>query len=87
MMEYGHMDILIWALASIGLDIVKWDQGTIIGNHAGTGFCINLLGIFIYVNIFNVFFLVKTIMKINMKQGEEIPNSFKYQACIAGHQN
>jgi hypothetical protein len=23
MREYGHMDILIWALASIGLDIVN----------------------------------------------------------------
>jgi hypothetical protein len=45
------------------------------------------LGIFIYVNICNAFFLVKTIMKINMKQGEEKPNSFKYQACIGGHQN
>jgi hypothetical protein len=65
----------------------KWDQGTIMGIHAGTGFCINLLGIFIYVNIFNAFFLVKTIMKINMKQQEEILNSFKYQACVGGHQN
>jgi hypothetical protein len=87
MREYGHMDILLWALASIGLDIVKWDQGTIIGKHTGTGFCINLLGVFIYVNFFNAFFLVKTIMKINMKQREEIPNSFKYQACVGGHQN
>jgi hypothetical protein len=69
MKEYGHVDVLIWALASIGLDLVKWDQGTIIGKHAGIGFCINLLGIFIYVNIFNAFFLVKTIMKINMKPG------------------
>ncbi len=22
-----------------------------------------------------------------MKQGEEIPHSFKYQACVGGHQN
>jgi hypothetical protein len=57
------------------------------GIHAGTGFCINLLDIFIYVNIFNAFFLVKTIMKINMKQPEEILNSFKCQACVGGHQN
>ncbi len=81
------MDILIWALASIRMDIVKWDQGTIIGKHTGTGFCINLLGIFIYINAFNAFFLLKIIMKINMKQGEEIPNSFKYQACVESHQN
>ncbi len=81
------MDILIWALALIGLDIVKWDQETIIGKHTGPEFCINLLGIFIYVNFFTAFFLVKTVMKINMKQGEEIPNSFKYQACVGGHQN
>ncbi len=81
------MDILIWASASIGLGIVKWDQGTIMGIHAGIGFCINLLGIFIYVNIFNAFFLAKTIMKINMKQREEILNSFKYRACVGGHQN
>jgi hypothetical protein len=87
MRDYGHTDILIWALASIGVDVVKWDQGTIIGKHTGIGFCINLLGIFIYVNIFNAFFLVKTIMKINMKQWEEIPNSFKYQACVGCHQN
>ncbi len=73
---------VIRALASIQLDIVKWDQGTIIGKHTGTGFCINLLGIFIYA-----FFFLKTIMKINMKQGEEIPNSFKYQACAESHQN
>jgi hypothetical protein len=61
MREYGHMDILIWALASIGLDIVKWDQGTIIGKHTSIRSCMNFLGIFIYVNIFNAFFLVKTI--------------------------
>jgi hypothetical protein len=45
------------------------------------------VGYFHICNILTAFFLVKIIMTINMKQGEEIPNSFKYQACVGGHQN